>query len=1040
MTLYEQYDPDDDQWSAIAAIVDRFEQARCDSAAVDLQDFFPADDCPYYTQAAAEIVRVDMEYWWRDGPGRRLAAYREVAPRLFGDLDSLNQVAFEEFRLRQQSGEQVSPLEYRDVFGVDIHSWPSVIGGDQVARDESLGRDDLPDDNYPQAGDEFAGFQLVREIGRGAFAKVYLAAQNDLARRPVVLKISRRRSLEPEHLARLQHTNIVPIYSVHEADGFVAVCMPFYGEGTLASITRNAASSSTPGAIAEALQSTITGGFDATLDAKPKPRPATDLSEDSESDVETSPPRQKRAATSSTLPAIRLVRDLAVGLSHAHSRGIVHRDLKPANILLADDGRPMLLDFNLSDGAAVNGTASLTIGGTLPYMAPEHLQAVERGGDVGFQADVYSLGVILFELLAARRPFADRTGNFEQLVARCREDRVAPLPSLRSLNPDVPPSIESLVEKCLALSPNDRVQSADDLAEDLTRHLSDLPLKHVKNPSLVEQTAKWRRRHPRLMSASTAGAIGLLIAAVFAGLWMARNNQLAVLAAEQHYSQFREQLPKARLALSLPDSDRSLLEDGLAGVQDVVQMYLSPTTNEWRGAPRFAKLPEAEREQLELELAELCYLQARAESIIASQPVESSEASSLLESALSHNQLAESMIGGESYAIAVQQQTLETLLGRESVPPEALPEAKPKNPIDDYLLAQKLLADRNFSGAAEKLRRLREAHPTDPVVWLLLGSALGGLGQHVDAEGAFSTAAALEPRSDVALLNRANGRLEQRKFSEAIADYEAVLAMHPQLVCALLNRALAYEAMGEWKLALTDLNDAVASQASPPRALLLRARIKKQMGDDAGAEADRQLGIAMEPWDEAGWIARGIAQLASDPQAAWHDFQQALQRNPQSVNALKNIVHVTADRLQRPDDALAALNAWLNLEPNNANALIGCGVLKARLGEREASLADVESALKQSQDPVILFQAACAYSLLAGGDPPNKEWEARGLALLSQAMDRDPRLFPRAFADPDLSSLRKSELFQRLVEAYQELGQLKVDLNNAAMAEDRRDK
>src|SRR5262249_56183347 len=100
-----------------------------------------------------------------------------------------------------------------------------------------------------------------------------------------------------------------------------------------------------------------------------------------------------------------LVARLADGLAHAHDRGILHRDLKPANILLSDEGQPMLLDFGVAEDTKL-GAAAARVGGTLPYMAPEHLDAVQGGpGRVTAGSDVYSLGVILYELLTGRHPF-----------------------------------------------------------------------------------------------------------------------------------------------------------------------------------------------------------------------------------------------------------------------------------------------------------------------------------------------------------------------------------------------------------------------------------------------------------------------------------------------------------------------------------------------------------------------------------------------------------------------------------------------------------
>src|SRR5262249_45312865 len=87
--------------------------------------------------------------------------------------------------------------------------------------------------HFPEVAEDFLEFRLIDELGRGAFSKVYLARQGKLADRPVVLKISPRLDAEPRVLAQLQHTNIVPIYSIHRAERLQAVCMPYYGSTTI---------------------------------------------------------------------------------------------------------------------------------------------------------------------------------------------------------------------------------------------------------------------------------------------------------------------------------------------------------------------------------------------------------------------------------------------------------------------------------------------------------------------------------------------------------------------------------------------------------------------------------------------------------------------------------------------------------------------------------------------------------------------------------------------------------------------------------------
>src|SRR5262249_28754708 len=123
---------------------------------------------------------------------------------------------------------------------------------------------------------------------------------------------------------------------------------------------------------------------------------------------------------------------LADALAHAHDRGILHRDIKPANVLLTDDGQPMLLDFNLAADAARAGPR---VGGTPAYMAPEQLRQVcgEAAG-VDARSDLFSLGVVLFEMLTGRHPFPLPNESNRDSAAELLKLRTTPPPDLHSLN------------------------------------------------------------------------------------------------------------------------------------------------------------------------------------------------------------------------------------------------------------------------------------------------------------------------------------------------------------------------------------------------------------------------------------------------------------------------------------------------------------------------------------------------------------------------------------------------------------------------------
>ncbi len=248
--------------SELDAFVAAFEGARARDAQADLAAFLPKPGHTLYREVLRELIRVDLEYGWTGGRATSLEDYRTRFPELFDNPEDLREIAFEEYRLRRQAGQEVDPAEYQRRFGVATCNWPTQPPS--RPRVEGLSTPGLgsrsrrllhPDSRYlsmpdqaarlrgtpvsmPEVGTEFLGFHLIAELGRGAFGRVYLARQGELADRPVALKVARDLGGESRTLARLQHTNIVPIHSVHHAGPFHAVCMPFLGSTTLADVLR----------------------------------------------------------------------------------------------------------------------------------------------------------------------------------------------------------------------------------------------------------------------------------------------------------------------------------------------------------------------------------------------------------------------------------------------------------------------------------------------------------------------------------------------------------------------------------------------------------------------------------------------------------------------------------------------------------------------------------------------------------------------------------------------------------------------------------
>ncbi len=159
--------------------------------------------------------------------------------------------------------------------------------------------------------------------------------------------------------------------------------------------------------------------------------------------------------------AVTLVDGLAAAMGYAHRQGVTHRDLKPENVLVTPDGRPIVTDFGI---ALISGARRLTWRwltsqlGTPDYMAPEQVQG-ERGDA---RTDVYALGVILFEMLVGRVPWEG-----DNPLAIMNQAVTRPAPSLRELDPGIPPPLEAIVRKCLRKDPAERYPDAAALAADL---------------------------------------------------------------------------------------------------------------------------------------------------------------------------------------------------------------------------------------------------------------------------------------------------------------------------------------------------------------------------------------------------------------------------------------------------------------------------------------------------------------------------------------------------------------------------------------------
>ena len=314
-------------------------------------------------------------------------------------------------------------------------------------------------------------FRIIRELGRGGMGVVYEAEQTSLHRR-VALKVlrfgvvadeeaMRRFQREAETVARLHHTNIVPIFAVGMERGVHYYAMQFI-EGR---------------SLADVLDESRRSG---------KPLPVEEVA--------------------------RWGLEAAEALAHAHQRGVIHRDIKPSNLLLDTDGVVWLTDFGL---AKRTDEATLTVHGTLMgtprYMSPE--QAAWLQQPVDRRTDLYSLGATLYEL-ATGRPVFESAAPHLVIAQILTEEPARP----RQVRPALPRDLETIILTCLAKEPAKRYQTAQALVSDLRAVLESRPIEARRVPTVERLLRYVRRRRKTLTNTGLAAAATiLLMIGVFAG-------------------------------------------------------------------------------------------------------------------------------------------------------------------------------------------------------------------------------------------------------------------------------------------------------------------------------------------------------------------------------------------------------------------------------------------------------------------------------------------------------------------------------------------
>ncbi len=379
--------------------------------------------------------------------------------------------------------------------------------------------------SWPEVGGRVGDFNLLRQLGKGAFGRVFLALEEPTTKH-VVVKISKQKCDEAKVLGRLGHRNVVSVLSApfDTISGLYLVVMPYLGSATLEDLLE----------VAYPLRK-----------SKPAPKRADVIVTAARRNLQSKdpvpddlPPDQFLMRAGFVDGVVWLGLRMAEALAAIHQSGFVHHDLKPSNVLLGLDGQPRVLDFNLASDVR---NAKSRLGGTLPYMPPEHLQAVREPDAVttmDARGDVYSLGVILYELLTGAHPFGrfPRSRSVRTVAQEMLARQKMGVRPLQERNPDVPLRLARLVERCLSFDPKDRPQTASAVHAEL-RHCY----------SVKKRAMQFLASRPGRLVA-TAAAIGMFSAAT----WMASANARPSNRPRDYRSEGLSAVSQRRYAEAIP--------------------------------------------------------------------------------------------------------------------------------------------------------------------------------------------------------------------------------------------------------------------------------------------------------------------------------------------------------------------------------------------------------------------------------------------------------------------------------------------------------
>ncbi len=402
--------------------------------------------------AAARKTAVEIKRRWRHGETPDATAALADHPELARFKSIVVDLAYEEFLLREKGGEPPNPASFAVRFSTYWASVRNMLDAHKLLQErpellESAGGD------WPEIGSTIQDCILLVELGRGAFGRAYLAKDPGIGDRLCVIKVSAGGSDEARLMGRMAHDHVTDVRWAHPFGNRTAVCMPFVGVSTLADVI----SAAFPG---EGQSRVLTAQI--ILDAAE----ADDLAGQVAGTINPIVRPNEPFVVGACAVAARI----ADAVAYLHTKNIIHGDLKPSNVVVGPGGSPHLIDFNLSGQDAPPGT----VRGTPAYMAPELLDALTKLPTSPIdphKADLFALGVVLYELLTGHHPFQPNSGSAANVTTDTLAAAIRGGPPL--FPNEIPPSVARVIASCLAVDPAARPANATAVQTVLDRFVSD---------------------------------------------------------------------------------------------------------------------------------------------------------------------------------------------------------------------------------------------------------------------------------------------------------------------------------------------------------------------------------------------------------------------------------------------------------------------------------------------------------------------------------------------------------------------------------------